>query len=393
VQEAMAAAEEQSGAQTPGVAEALVLDLAGLATLLERLRASGHDLVGPTLRDGAIILDEIQDLADLPAGWRDEQEAGRYRLVRREDEALFGHVVGPVPWKRWLFPPRTLLWRAWRRDGGFTVEQPPPEERRLALLGVRGCDLAALRVLDRVFLEGEVQDRTWKERRQRVFLVAVDCGLSAPTCFCTAMGAGPAAGEGADLVLTELLDATRHEFLLRAASPRGEAMLEDLPGRPPEKTDHEAARAAVAGAAAAQGRQVETDGLPDLLTERLRHPRWTEVADRCLGCANCTMVCPTCFCSTVEEVTDLQGTTAERWRRWASCFDPEHSYIHGGSIRTSIRERYRQWLTHKFGTWVAQFGVSGCTGCGRCITWCPAGIDVTEELQALRTAAPPAGRS
>jgi ferredoxin len=133
-------------------------------------------------------------------------------------------------------------------------------------------------------------------------------------------------------------------------------------------------------------RAVRTEGIRELLAATLDHPRWDDVASRCLTCTNCTLVCPTCFCSTVEDVTDLTGRTAERWRRWDSCFTLGHSYLHGGSVRSTARDRYRQWLTHKLGTWIDQFGHSGCVGCGRCITWCPVGIDITEEVAALGAA-------
>ena len=138
------------------------------------------------------------------------------------------------------------------------------------------------------------------------------------------------------------------------------------------------------------GRSTPT-GIRDLLAANLEHPRWDDVAERCLSCTNCTMVCPTCFCSTVEDVTDLTGTTAERWQRWDSCFSLDHASVHGTSVRPTVRSRYRQWLTHKLGTWHDQFGESGCVGCGRCITWCPVGIDLTEEVRAIR--ADPVGTS
>jgi len=86
----------------------------------------------------------------------------------------------------------------------------------------------------------------------------------------------------------------------------------------------------------------------------------------------------------VEDTTDLAGETAERVRRWDSCFNSRYSYIHGGNVRQSTRSRYRQWLTHKVASWHDQFGSSGCVGCGRCITWCPVGIDITEEIAAIR---------
>ncbi len=132
------------------------------------------------------------------------------------------------------------------------------------------------------------------------------------------------------------------------------------------------------------GRSMDTSGIKELLYRNLDHPCWENVASRCLTCANCTMVCPTCFCAAVEDTTDLTGERAERWRRWDSCFTMDFSYIAGGSVRSSPKARYRQWMTHKLASWIDQFGTSGCVGCGRCITWCPVGIDITEEVRAIR---------
>jgi ferredoxin len=196
------------------------------------------------------------------------------------------------------------------------------------------------------------------------------------------MGTGPRVGDGADLVLTEL-PGDEPSFVVRAGSDRGAALLAGVPGH--DATEEERADAlAVTDAAAVQmGRTVEAEGLHDLLLGNLDHPRYADVAERCLTCASCTLVCPTCFCTSVDDVNALDGG-ADAWRRWDSCFSIDYSYIHGGSVRRAPRARYRQWLTHKFATWIDQFGTSGCVGCGRCITWCPVGIDVTQELAAIR---------
>jgi len=136
------------------------------------------------------------------------------------------------------------------------------------------------------------------------------------------------------------------------------------------------------------GRRLDTSDLPELLLDNLDHPQWDEVAERCLSCTNCTMVCPTCFCSDVQDVSSLTGEENERVRVWDSCFNPDFSHVHGGNLRPNIRARYRQWLTHKLGAWHGQFGMSGCVGCGRCITWCPVGIDLTAEVAAIRGEVP-----
>jgi ferredoxin len=368
---------------TPG--DTLVVDARALDALLDALRHRGYTLLGPTIRDGAVVLDEIGRAADLPAGWTDEQEGGRYRLRRRDDGAFFGHALGPHSWKRYLHPPMVVRWRARRDDGGFTAEAETPPPARYAFVGVRPCELRAVAVQDRVFLGGPFVDPAYRTRREPAFLLAVDCLEPGGTCFCASMGTGPHAGNGFDLALTELLGDGRHDLVLRVGSERGAEVAADVPHRPAEPADVAAARTAVAAAEGRMGRVLDTDGLRELLYRHYEDPRWDEVAKRCLACANCTMVCPTCFCATVEDRTDLTGAATERRRIWDSCFSQEFSYVHGGSVRTSGGARYRQWITHKLATWHDQFDLSGCVGCGRCITWCPVGIDITAEARALRS--------
>ncbi len=365
--------------------ETLVVEPAAVGVLLEALRVQGYRLLGPTLRDGAIVLDEIESASELPTGWTDRQEPGLYRVERRDDAALFGYNLGPRSWKQWLFPPDLRLFAARRADRGFAVDPPDPSPPALAFIGVRPCELAAFDVQDRVFLRGDHVDPHFARVRDEAFVVAVQCGQAAATCFCTSMGTGPRAQRGFDLAITELLDGGEHRLVVEAGSERGRALLPALGGAPAREVDLERAAAATRRAEAQMTRAIDGDDLPALLERNAEHPRWAEVAERCLSCANCTLVCPTCFCHTVEDVNDLTGDHTERWRRWDSCFTGGHAYIHGGDMRPSVRARYRQWLTHKLGTWHEQFGTSGCVGCGRCIAWCPVGIDITEEVAAIRS--------
>jgi sulfhydrogenase subunit beta (sulfur reductase) len=344
----------------------------------------GYTLLGPTVRERAIVLDEIQGCADLPIGWTDEQDGGSYRLVRRDDEALFAYNAGPHSWKKALFPPSLRLWRA-RRSGGGGVEFDAPEAPpRYAFIGVRSCDLHAIAIQDRVFLGDRYTDHDYAARRRDAFIVAVNCAKAGGTCFCVSMQTGPKAESGFDLALTELLGGGGHRFLVEVGSERGAELIEEVAHRPAHDDDERAAAEVSSRTAASMGRTLDTDGIKELLYENAEHPRWDEVAERCLTCGNCTLACPTCFCSTVEDVTDLSGNEAERTRQWDSCFTLEHSYIHGGSVHASGRSRYRQWMTHKLASWIDQFGSSGCVGCGRCITWCPVAIDITEEAAAIR---------
>ncbi|MDN3027834.1 4Fe-4S dicluster domain-containing protein [Streptomyces sp. S.PB5] len=357
-----------------------VLDRNGLDALVTALVAQGRTVIGPTVRDGAIVLAELTSADALPFGWGVELDAGRYRLVRREDGAAFAHSAGPQSWKAFLHPSRERLWSADRTPKGdvsFTAEDA--ETPSYAFLGVRPCDLRAVAIQDRVLTGGRYADSGYGRRRGKALLIAAECTEPGATCFCVSTGGGPAADAGYDLALTE----RDGRFLVRVGSEEGAALLAQLPHRTADPEVEAAARAAVDAARDRMGRSLPPVDLRALMGASPTAERWDDVAARCLTCGNCTMVCPTCFCVTTEEVTDLSGDHTERWQRWDSCFDLDFSYLHGGPVRSSARSRYRQWLTHKLSTWHDQFGTSGCVGCGRCIAWCPAGIDITEEVAAL----------
>ncbi len=360
----------------------LVLDRAGIDRLIGALSARGYQVLGPTVRDGAIVYGDVATTDDLPVGWKDEQEAATYRLVPREDEALFGYVVGPQSPKNYLHPAEVVVWSGERTKQGFTPS-PLAEPPRYAFLGLRPCELASIAIQDRVLLGGE-RDAVYGGRRDGAFFVAVNCTEPGGTCFCASMGTGPTAATGFDVVLTEVLDKTGHYFVAEAGSEGGSTLLTEAGAVEAKKAQVKAAQGLLASAANHMGREMQTQGLPELLRQSLEQPQWQEVAKRCLTCANCTLVCPTCFCANVEDTTDLTGLHAQRVRRWDSCFNYEFSLIHGGPHRATTAARYRQWMTHKLAWWFDQFGTSGCVGCGRCITWCPVGIDITAEAAVIR---------
>ncbi|OLZ55099.1 4Fe-4S ferredoxin [Streptomyces amritsarensis] len=361
-----------------------VLDRSGLAALVTALQHRGRTVIGPTVRDGAIVLDELDSATALPYGWGVELEAGTYRLVRRDDGAAFSHSAGPQSWKSFLHPERVRQWSADRGPGGgLTVREERPQAVSYAFLGVRPCDLRAIRILDLVMAGGRYPDPAYLSRRTGAFLIAVECTEPGATCFCVSMGTGPAADAGYDLALTEVVDDDGHRFLCRSGTEEGADVLAELPRRAADDATRTAAVLGVRAAADRMGRSMPPVDLRTLMRDTLEAERWDDVTARCLSCGNCTMVCPTCFCTTTEDVTDLTGDHAERWRRWDSCYDLDFSLLHGGPVRSSPRSRYRQWLTHKLGTWHDQFDSSGCVGCGRCIVWCPTGIDLTEEAHAL----------
>ncbi len=370
------------------------LPRADLQQLIDLLGEDDRQVIGPTVRDGAIVHEEVRDAAQLPVGWVDEQAPGRYRLSQREPgspgvKRVFDFTVGPSSPKQYTFPATVPLTTARRGPNGeASFDAPSTEPRTLALLGARACELAALQIHDRVLSGGPFVDEDYRARREGTVVAAVQCTRSGATCFCASMGTGPEVTRGHDLSLTEIEDG----FVVEAGSSVGRRLLDRLPVV--EATGDQAAEAArgVAAARAAQKDGVVLEGLRDRLMDQLDHPRWAEVAERCLTCGNCTMVCPTCFCTSVTLRSDLDGAATEMSREWDSCFSSSFAKVAGGNFRSRPQDRYRQWLTHKFGTWFDQFDSAGCVGCGRCVTWCPVGIDVREELAAIAPAYRPPER-
>ncbi len=375
-----------------------VVAAARLTDLFGAIQQRGFTVIGPTLRDDVVTYGPLTSLEDLPRGRGDEQGPARYRTTARDDGALFGYAAPVQSAKAVFFPAEELLWRSRMVRQGESPPTPAVEpadtagKPPVALFGIRSCDLAALAQHDHILTQRLATDVHYAARRKDTLVVAVACSDPAATCFCASVDTGPAPREGYDIALTEVIDEIGHRFVATPGTGRGIELLEEIGADDASAADIEAAEGVVTRATGRMGRELDTDDLVGVLYAAVEAKRWDDVAARCLSCGNCTLVCPTCFCTTITDVSDLTGDNAERHRVWASCFTADYSYIHGGSVRVSTRSRYRQWLTHKLAAWQTQFGTVGCVGCGRCITWCPAGIDLTEEVAAIRAADAPVAR-
>jgi ferredoxin len=353
---------------------------ADLDRLIEAVRDAGYACLGPQVESGAIVYGPIERAAQLPRGRHDQQSGGEYRLTRSDSPRSFAWANGPQALKPICFRPRESLWRAGRNaEGRIEFTRVDPTAVPTAVLGVRACDLAALALQDKHFLDGPYADPYYAAQREQLLLIAVHCTHPAATCFCASTGDGPHAESGFDIGAYE----TDEGLLLHAGSERGRAIIDALELSEAPNATALAAQTQVQAAAEGQSRSMPGENLRDTLFARLEHPQWEDVGERCLACANCTSVCPTCFCHREAEDPALHGEESLHYREWGSCFSAKHSYIGGWVPRSDTRLRYRQWLTHKLGSWHDQYGRSGCVGCGRCITWCPVGIDITAEARAI----------
>ncbi len=370
-----------ASAATPRVSATVIFPKPALQRVFDNLHGIGFQLIGPCIRDGALILDRIEKLSELPIGWAVEQSAGISRIVRTHATDYFGCSVGAHSWKQFLFPSDCDLLTAQRDGDGWTFKPIPVDSQLFAFVGVRPCDLQAIAIQDDVFANGTVSEPRYAHRRERTFILAANCNTAAETCFCTSMKTGPRANSGFDLALTELSDS----FVMEVGSEAGSKVLEGVDWQPAGAFDLGRVTQITQRTERQIQRQVATGDLPQVLYDRIDHPYWDAIGSRCLACANCTLVCPTCFCSTVEDRADLTSRKTIRTRVWDSCFILDFSHVNGGNSRPAIKSRYRQWITHKLASWIDQFGHSGCVGCGRCIAWCPVGIDITEELSKLRS--------
>lgn len=351
--------------------------------LVRALQLAGYSCVGPQVRDGAIVYDVLDHADQLPWGIRDHQTPGNYRLETLSERKAFAFANGPQAIKPILFKAQETVWKVARnKEGKLTFKSHQADELPVAIFGARSCDLAAMKIQDKVFIESAHPDPRYKHRREQLFVVAVNCTYSSENCFCVSAGTGPKVSNPYDILLTEVDDG----FVVKTGSERGQVIIASLNLIKAKSTACKDAEKKVDQAGAMQTKRIPLDnqrGLRDLLFSNLNHPRWEEVAERCLSCGNCTSVCPTCFCHSEVEKPSMDGSSSEHVREWDSCFTTGHSYLNGKIVRDDTKKQYRQWLTHKVGSWFDQFGTSGCVGCGRCTTWCPVGIDITEELAAI----------
>lgn len=333
--------------------------------LVDDLRAAGASVVGPTRRAG-------------PRGERFE-----YAVLGRDDEPALGPGLPRRPLKEFFLPPTEPLlhWRQHKHD--VELQEVPTTFAPRVLLGVRPCDAAAVEALDKV-MGWDYRDELWFGRREATTIVALACaGPVDSSCFCTTVGLGPDASRGADVLLVPIPGG----FLAEAATPKGEAFLEQHAKRFGDPAADAAAKAQEgrAGARAAVGRnlQASPERIGQWLGANFEHPFWKGPAMRCHGCGACATLCPTCHCFDIVDEPERfdRGT---RRRNWDTCQAPRFTvHASGHNPRADQNARMRQRVLHKFGIYPQRFQQILCTGCGRCARGCGAGMDLLEVLTAL----------
>ena len=359
--------------------DALFLPHSQLQSFIDLLWRKSYEVIGPHVSQNTIEYLPLHQVDELPFAYRDKQEPGRYHLVKTSHERYFAWANGAQALKPMTFKASQTLWQA-HKNANQELEFSTPSSPLLntAVIGVRACDLAALAIQDQHFLQGDYVDPFYQSQRQHLFLVAVNCSHPASTCFCASTGDGPHVEKNADIVLTELDDG----FVVEITSQTAKDIMSELLHEPAQAQHWQQKSQQLQQACQAQTRSISKKAHVQI-SNKNKSQVWETLGRQCLACGNCTAVCPTCFCHQQQTEADLSNTLISQLRLWDSCFNADHSYFHGTVVRAETKFRYRQWLTHKFSTWVEQFARSGCVGCGRCISWCPVGIDVTAVIADL----------
>lgn len=283
-----------------------------------------------------------------------------------------------------VLPPKKLLHQPFETMFHFTMDgnvtHAHPEDDKQILLGVHPCDVHAIAILDKVYMD-EYPDPHYKQKRGNTIIIAMNCTTVGETCFCSSLGTGPALEKGYDVLITDL----GQQYLLEAGSEVGEKLLSDagLQEAPDSALVEKYHR--VNEIAKKVEKNIGTDGLAELLHENFRHPVWDKLAQECLACGSCTMVCPTCFCYNVIDQVDLDLQQGKRQRVWDSCMLLDFGEVAmGGNFRKDRDARIKQRMYHKLKYMYEQFGMPGCVGCGRCINACIKKIDLTKAVEEIR---------
>jgi len=326
-------------------------------------RLKDFDLYGPVRENNHWEFNQISQLANFPED---------YTQVN-------------VPLKKILLPNREVLFQFEdNRNGGPYLQEVLPEEREVVVFGVRPCDARGIVLLEKVF-SSEIPDIYFERRRQQVYVVGLSCyPLPGENCFCLSLGGGPFSTKGMDILLTKM----QSKYFVEVLTPKGEKLIKAAPEyffNPTDK-DQQERQQLERKARAMFTRQIEgVEKIWPVLSQMFESPFWREESYRCLKCGICTYLCPTCHCFDItDEISSTAPLQGKRVRVWDTCQFPDFTmHSSGHNPRPDKASRLRQRIMHKFLYFVETFGDIMCTGCGRCVSKCPVGIDIIDILNKV----------
>lgn len=309
-----------------------------------------------------------------------------YQSVKRPEEMDLDYAQAVEAPKKIVFPQREVFF-TFKQTGRASWENTAnmPEEKPAIVFGVRPCEARALTLTDRVF-GGDFSDPYYWRRRNNTVLVGLSCNTPPSTnCFCLSVNGSPNSGVGMDILMTDLGET----FLLAAETEKGERLVRENKELFAEvESSHKTKLKEIHSAAEAQIKRSlkEVEAISTRLKDMFESPIWEDESFGCIRCGICTYLCPTCHCFDInDEVTQALPMTGNRVRTWDNCQFPDFTmHSSGHNPRPDKASRLRQRLLHKFLYFPENEGAQQCTGCGRCITLCPVGIDIIEILNKVK---------
>jgi len=359
------------------------LSYKNLQRLFDTLLDQGFDLNGPAVKNNSIQYVPINLTEQLPWGVQDKQDLSIHELKVVDDSKCFQWSNGASSAKSHLFKQDVTLWKVLKDEDTQKLEfvQEKIKAKPVALFGLKSCDLEAIKIQDKTLLHGKFVDDIYQNYRKNLFAIGVNCVYASSNCFCKSLNTGPEIKtDVAELILTEIKDG----FLVEYISERAKGIL-----AVDEWVDVSPGMVSEAKTLKNQANdQHKSIPLAEIRSANMHRGSkdadlWNSFMGDCTSCGTCTQVCPTCFCHKTEELPSFDEDESEHIRMWDSCFNESHGYTNGINHRPDLLSRYQMWMMHKFSEWQRQFGVSGCVGCGRCMSWCPVGIDVTDGVNKL----------
>jgi ferredoxin len=304
-------------------------------------------------------------------------ETLNYGLVKEPSKAILGKALPVRSLKELFLPPTDVLLSYKLKKCEVELTEVPTSFEPVVVFGAHPCDAAAPGIVDKV-MNWDYHDELWNGRRDATTIVSIACDGIDSSCFCMAVGLAPDATRGSDLLLTPTSDG----YFVDVITPKGEAFVATYESRfSTEAKNQEAldyrnqARAKVEKNLA----RIET-GIGHWLKQNFENPYFTSVALRCHGCSACARLCPTCHCFDIVDEPSRFDSGLRR-RNWDACQTARFT-VHGSghNPRSNQSTRFRQRLSHKFSIYPERFGDVLCTGCGRCVRSCPAGMDLPQIL-------------